>query len=151
MPTFSVIIPTYNRAQLVAEAVHSVLAQSFRDFELIVIDDGSTDGTAQILDSLNGEVPALNVVHLARNRGKGAAVRAAVCLEPPEPSVRHRMRLPINFPTGCTGRRFQSSTFAGGSTAPRVDHAEEVSLRVRQDHEILIRLAGPEHGGAELK
>jgi GT2 family glycosyltransferase len=48
-PLVSVIIPTYNRWPLVGAAVESVLAQSFKDFELIVIDDGSTDGTAQKL------------------------------------------------------------------------------------------------------
>lgn len=45
-PGVSVIIPTYNRWPMVGAAVASVLAQSFRDFELIVVDDGSTDGTS---------------------------------------------------------------------------------------------------------
>jgi len=45
-PTASVIIPTYNRWPMVGAAVQSVLAQSFLDFELIVVDDGSTDATA---------------------------------------------------------------------------------------------------------
>jgi glycosyltransferase involved in cell wall biosynthesis len=44
-PLISVIIPTYNRALWVVEAVESVLAQSFKNFELIVVDDGSTDET----------------------------------------------------------------------------------------------------------
>lgn len=49
LPVVSVIIPTYNRRALVDEAVGSVLAQSYNNFELIVIDDGSDDGTADHL------------------------------------------------------------------------------------------------------
>src|SRR5690349_21108150 len=47
MPAVSIIIPTYNRRELVCEAIASVLAQSLKDFELIVVDDGSEDGTAE--------------------------------------------------------------------------------------------------------
>ena len=52
MPLVSVIIPAYNRAPLLKEAVRSVLAQSFRDIEIIIADDGSTDGTPSMLREL---------------------------------------------------------------------------------------------------
>ncbi len=47
-PLFSVIIPVYNREHFIARAIESVLKQTFRDFELIVVDDGSTDNTPNI-------------------------------------------------------------------------------------------------------
>lgn len=49
MPLVSVIIPTFNRARWVRHAIHSVLEQSFGDFELIVVDDGSTDETPRLV------------------------------------------------------------------------------------------------------
>lgn len=51
-PSISVLLPVYNAVRYVESAVESVLAQSFADFELIVIDDGSTDGSARILQAL---------------------------------------------------------------------------------------------------
>ena len=45
----TVVIPTYNRAHLIKDAVESVLNQTYQDFELIVIDDGSTDNTREVL------------------------------------------------------------------------------------------------------
>lgn len=49
----SVIIPTYNRKNIVIDAIKSVLNQTTKDFEIIVVDDGSTDGTREYLESLN--------------------------------------------------------------------------------------------------
>ena len=74
----SVIIPTYNRAALVTEAVASVLAQTYRDFELLVVDDGSTDGTLVALAPLGDEIKVLRReerrgVSAARNLGAKAA------------------------------------------------------------------------------
>jgi glycosyltransferase involved in cell wall biosynthesis len=72
-PLISVIIPTYNRASLVTEAVDSVLAQSFRNLELIVIDDGSTDETGARLAAYGARLrynrQERSGVSAARNRG----------------------------------------------------------------------------------
>ena len=75
VPLVSVIIPTYNRAHVLARAIDSVLAQSFRDVEVIVVDDGSTDGTPQLLAAYGNRVKwvsqANRGVSAARNTGIG--------------------------------------------------------------------------------
>jgi glycosyltransferase involved in cell wall biosynthesis len=69
MPLFSVVIPTYNRRERLLRAVGSVLAQTWEDWELIVVDDGSTDGTPEALRGLD---PRL-IVHIKANGGPSAA------------------------------------------------------------------------------
>lgn len=69
-PLISVIIPTYNRAAFLFEAVDSVLKQTFSDFELIVVDDGSTDGTA---DSLIEKYEGRFIYRYQPNQGVSAA------------------------------------------------------------------------------
>ena len=75
-PIVSVVIPTYNRGWIIKEAIASVLAQTFADFELIVVNDGSTDNTRTLLDGYD-EMIVLNQankgVSAARNRGIAAA------------------------------------------------------------------------------
>jgi GT2 family glycosyltransferase len=77
-PVVSVVIPTFNRWPLVGEAVESVLAQSYSDFELIVVDDGSTDETqkelAKFRSRLRFFVKAREGVAAARNFGVSRAV-----------------------------------------------------------------------------
>jgi glycosyltransferase involved in cell wall biosynthesis len=71
-PLVSVIIPTYNRRDMVVRAVESALSQSYRPFEIIVIDDGSTDGTGDALRQLD-------VKYLYQeNRGLAAARNVAI-------------------------------------------------------------------------
>jgi glycosyltransferase involved in cell wall biosynthesis len=53
MPFFSIIIPTYNRACIIRRPIDSIIAQTFTDWELIIVDDGSTDHTQEIVDSYN--------------------------------------------------------------------------------------------------
>jgi glycosyltransferase involved in cell wall biosynthesis len=73
-PQVSVVIPTYNRAGCLREAVDSVLAQEFRGFELIVVDDGSTDETPRLLQGYGDAIRGLR----QKNRGVSAARNAGV-------------------------------------------------------------------------
>jgi len=70
-PTVSVVIPTYNRAALIARSLQSVLNQSYQDFEVIVIDDGSTDETADVVAGFRDR--RITYTRLANNTGAGAA------------------------------------------------------------------------------
>jgi glycosyltransferase involved in cell wall biosynthesis len=78
-PTVAVIIPTYNRAALLERAIASVLGQTWRDFELVVVDDGSTDDTA-LLSVLHSDT-RLHFFRNEKNRGvshaRNTGVRAA--------------------------------------------------------------------------
>ena len=69
----SVVIPTYNRAQFVGQAIESVLAQNYADCEIIVVDDGSTDTTRDLLATVTDA--RVRVILQPRNQGKGAALR----------------------------------------------------------------------------
>jgi len=78
MPEISVIIPSYNHAPYIGKAVESVLSQSYSDFELIVVDDGSTDNSLEVMSSFSD--PRLKILtqgnqgaHAAINRGLRAA------------------------------------------------------------------------------
>ena len=78
-PKISVILPVHNRADVLPRAIESVIAQELRDFELIVIDDGSTDGSAELAESFADE--RICVLRLDKNRGGNVArnegIRAA--------------------------------------------------------------------------
>ena len=70
-PTVSVAMPSYNHEHVVHEAVSSVLAQTFQDFEFVITDDGSTDATADIVASFDD--PRIRFTRFERNRGAGVA------------------------------------------------------------------------------
>jgi len=73
MPKVSIIIPTYNRQQFILRAVNSVLKQTFTDYEIIVVDDGSHDSTRQLLEPYMGKLRYFYQenagISSARNRG----------------------------------------------------------------------------------
>ncbi|NBH13931.1 glycosyltransferase [Lachnospiraceae bacterium] len=63
MPLFTIITAVYNNTAYIRHAVESVLQQDFLDYEYIIVDDGSTDGTAEILDEYAEEYEQIQVVH----------------------------------------------------------------------------------------
>ena len=76
-PLLSVVVPCFNERPTIAELIARVLAVPIAK-EIVVVDDGSTDGSSQLLDDLARRHPAVRVLHHDRNRGKGAAVATAL-------------------------------------------------------------------------
>jgi glycosyltransferase involved in cell wall biosynthesis len=72
----SVVIPAFNRAWIIGEALQSVFAQTFQDFEVLVIDDGSTDNTADVVKSFAD--PRLRYIKKNPNAGCGAAYNTGI-------------------------------------------------------------------------
>src|SRR5688572_30668658 len=75
--TLTVIIPIRNERDTIREVIDRVLASPVEK-EVIVVDDGSTDGTTQILQEMVKQSPQLRVIFREVNQGKGAAIRAAI-------------------------------------------------------------------------
>ena len=67
IPKFSIIISTYNRANILPRAIRSVLNQTFQDFELIIVDDGSTDNTEKLIKNFNDK----RMIYLKHKENKG--------------------------------------------------------------------------------
>lgn len=77
-PKVSVIIPTYNREKFIGAAIKSVLDQTYKDFEIIVIDDGSTDGTADVVKEFNSEkIRYIYQSNQGRSRARNHALELA--------------------------------------------------------------------------
>jgi glycosyltransferase involved in cell wall biosynthesis len=72
-PKVSVIIPTYNRAHLIGRAIQSVLNQTYQDFELIVVDDGSTDNTNEVIKEFSQKDKRILYIKHDKNKGGSAA------------------------------------------------------------------------------
>ncbi|MCX9085637.1 MAG: glycosyltransferase [Candidatus Methanoperedens sp.] len=77
-PTISVIIPTYDRANLVGRSIQSVLNQTYRDLELIIVDDASKDNTEDVIKSFNDE--RIKYIRHEKNKGGSAARNTGINL-----------------------------------------------------------------------
>ncbi|MEO6698789.1 MAG: poly-beta-1,6-N-acetyl-D-glucosamine synthase [Paraperlucidibaca sp.] len=79
-PPVSVLIPCFNEGDNAEETLTHALQLNYPEFEVIAINDGSTDNTAQVLDRMAALHPRLRVVHLAQNQGKAMALQAGCLL-----------------------------------------------------------------------
>lgn len=74
-PPVSIIVPCYDEAENIKETMKYLLEQDYPNFEILAINDGSSDKTAEVLNELSNRIPKLRVVHLAKNQGKAMALR----------------------------------------------------------------------------
>jgi glycosyltransferase involved in cell wall biosynthesis len=79
VPSISVFFPCYNEAENIAPLVDktlTILSKLTGDFEIIIVDDGSTDGTDKVIDALASDIDAIKAVHHEKNLGYGAALQS---------------------------------------------------------------------------
>ncbi|HEY4073269.1 MAG TPA: poly-beta-1,6-N-acetyl-D-glucosamine synthase [Herbaspirillum sp.] len=79
-PPISILLPCHNEGENVRETIGSLLRQDYPSFEIIAINDGSTDNTGALLDELSRQYPQVRVVHLAANQGKAMGLCAGALL-----------------------------------------------------------------------
>lgn len=77
-PVVSVVMPVYNRTRYCAEAIDSILGQTLADFEFIIVDDGSTDGTSAFLDWYGGLDARIRLLRNEANRGVSASLNRGI-------------------------------------------------------------------------
>ncbi len=77
-PLVSVVVPTYNRSQFLKKAVASVLGQTFSSWELIVVDDGSTDDSAEVIAEIASQDERIQGIFLLKNQGVSLARNAGI-------------------------------------------------------------------------
>jgi biofilm PGA synthesis N-glycosyltransferase PgaC len=79
-PPLSILLPCHNEGDNVQDTVHWLLQQNYPSFEVIAINDGSTDNTGELLNQLAAQHPQLRVLHLATNQGKAMGLRMGALL-----------------------------------------------------------------------
>lgn len=146
MPKLSIIVPIYKVEAYLPKCIDSVLAQSFRDWELILVDDGSPDGCPAICDRYAADDSRIRVIHqpnagvsAARNRGLDAASAELITFIDPDDHVHrdcYKLMLDAMERTG-TGMAICGFLYEypDGSTEPRVADGAELVL----SHHDLVR------------
>lgn len=77
-PRAAIVVPCHNEAPQIVDTIRALAELRYPDYEIVAVDDGSTDRTAEILEQLAAAEPRLRVLRLPQNRGKAAALRAGV-------------------------------------------------------------------------
>lgn len=148
MARISVITPVYNCERLVKESILSILGQSFSDFEFIIINDGSTDGTSEVIKSFTDS--RIRFVDYQENRGVLARSKEAIDLavtdyiaihDADDVSMSNRLELQFNYleenpDIFCVGGRAKkidlTGNFIGDWDFPPASHKEIVRMLVSQ-------------------
>lgn len=131
MPTASIVIPTLNRAHLVTRAIKSVLTQTYQDFEIIVVDDGSIDETEKVIKSCNNK--RIKYIKHKKTKGPGAArntgIEAAIgyyiaFLDSDDEWLPTKLEKQINL--------FKKTTFNAGLIYCGVAHIDQINRNVKE-------------------
>ena len=75
IPLVSVVIPMYNSAQFISQTLESLLYQTMTDFEVVIVDDCSTDNSVEVVESFADRLKNLHVIKLPKNSGTSGTVR----------------------------------------------------------------------------
>jgi glycosyltransferase involved in cell wall biosynthesis len=102
MPKVSVIMPTFNRADTIVRAVKSVQAQTLRDWELVVVDDGSTDNTAELIGGMDPRLVLIRQANRGFTEARNAGIRAGTgryfaFLDSDDEMLPHHLELCVAF------------------------------------------------------
>ena len=79
-PPVSILVPCHNEASNIEDTVEALLAIDYPEYEILLIDDGSTDTSPQLLDRLARQDPRIRVIHLAQNQGKAVGLNTAAMM-----------------------------------------------------------------------
>lgn len=79
-PPITILVPCYNESENAEETLSTAASVDYPEFEIIAVNDGSRDNTAEVLNGLAGRIPNLRVVHLAQNQGKATAMNTGALL-----------------------------------------------------------------------
>jgi len=148
MPKVSIVMPTFNRADTIGRAIASVRAQTFVDWELIIVDDGSTDGTA---DAVSGIDPRIKVLrqenqgcYVARNAGMhGSTGRFITFLDSDDEWMPFFLELTVGFLEAFPSEHMVMTEFVektGPGPGVRHDHSEVATKFPRMAAQVGSRL-----------
>ncbi|MCY4063744.1 MAG: glycosyltransferase family 2 protein [Chloroflexi bacterium] len=156
-PTVSVLLAVYNDERYLPEAIESILAQTYADFELIVVDDGSEDGTAEVIREFAGRDERIRSFQLKENRGQSSALNLGLAeargayiakMDSDDISLPRRLEIQVDY--------LQSNPEIGvvGAQRKQVDEnlkpLRDINFPLRHAHIIInLFLSGWSIGGAE--
>lgn len=144
MPEVSIIMPTFNRADTIGRAVDSIRNQTFRDWELIIVDDGSTDGTAGAVSGVDDRIKVVQQenhgCYAARNTGLRIGTgRYITFMDSDDEWLPHFLEITIGFlSASATDHVIMTEFFEDFGSGPELRH---------DFHEVAVRFADGKAGG----